>query len=75
MKWLCVFTEEVRTKTELHGAVSFLQVAKRENPQTRQWPFGSRGSTGQKNISKILLGKLLVSQLTNISKHVMKPEI
>jgi hypothetical protein len=76
IKWLCVLTEEVRrTKKELHGAVSNLQVAKHENSQTKQWPFGSRGSTGPKNTSKILLEKLLVSQITNISKHVMKPEI
>jgi len=36
-KWLCVLTEEVRrTKKEIHGAVSFLQVATHENPQTKQ---------------------------------------
>jgi hypothetical protein len=76
MKWLCVLIEEVRrTKQEIHGAVSNLQVAKHESPQTKQWSFGSRVSTGQEKTSKILLEKLLVSQLTNISKHVMKPEI
>jgi len=55
--------------------VSFLQVVTHENLQTKQWSFGSLGNTGQKNISKIFIEKLLVSQLTNISKHIMKPEI
>ena len=52
-----------------------LQVAKNENPQTKQWPFGSQGSTGQKITSKILLENLLDSQLNSISEQVMKPAI